>query len=479
MAGPWTRTTRRLHLQGVPADDRRERFQTGSDTTRKVTRSVRPEPRPAGGRRRSAPGRRPAARSAPSALGDRRAGLVVAQVVGLQRDRHDRRRPHVAGHPLVVVDQLRQRRDRRAVGHVQVRAAGLVHQHQRVRGRAVQQAERDARVGGMADRALALDPEHGARSRPLAALQHQPLGGPGDEVGHHVVHGDAPAGDGDAGLAGGHEGAGAARAAAPPGRAPGRPSSCRWRSRVPTVATTCASTLEVAARSARRGPAGARRRSRISTPCVAAAAASSGSSPRKSCSPLSTSSPALDRLAGSPPASRRAACRRPARCRSAARSARSASASVDAGHHRHVRVEAGHVVAHACAGAGRVDHRHHLVGAVADHAGGGLGVVLGEAALGEDRDRGSRPRSSGFTPRPGRSLGSTRAVVEAEPLERVVGVQQVAVEVDDVDQRRQLRGRRDAELRLVHAAEHHRQAERAGGVDHAVRLADAARLGRA
>ena len=47
----------------------------------------------------------------------------------------------------------------------------------------------------------------------LGALDDQPLGGAGDVVGDDLVHGDAPAGDRDAGLAGGHEDAGQA---APP-----------------------------------------------------------------------------------------------------------------------------------------------------------------------------------------------------------------------------------------------------------------------
>ena len=41
--------------------------------------------------------------------------------------------------------------------------------------------------------------------------------------------------------------------------------------------------------------------------------------------------------------------------------------------------------------------------------------------------------------------------------------QQVAVEVDVVAQARDLRARRDREARLVHAAEHHPEPERAAG----------------
>ena len=79
-----------------------------SDTTRKVTRSVRPEHassrRPAPYRTGSSAGR-PVC-SVAAAIAARAASS--SSVVGLQRDGHDRRRPHVAGHPLVVVDQLGQ-----------------------------------------------------------------------------------------------------------------------------------------------------------------------------------------------------------------------------------------------------------------------------------------------------------------------------------------------------------------------------------
>ena len=53
----------------------------------------------------------------------------------------------------------------------------------------------------------------------------------------------------------------------------------------------------------------------------------------------------------------------------------------------------------------------------------------------------------------------------------------IEFQVDDVDQRRQLHGGRDAQRGLVHAAQHHGQIEGASRVDHAMRLTDAARLG--
>jgi len=57
-----------------------------------------------------------------------------------------------------------------------------------------------------------------------------------------------------------------------------------------------------------------------------------------------------------------------------------------------------------------------------------------------------------------------------------VGQQQVAVEVDVVAETCDLRGRRDAQPGLEHAAEHDAEVERAGGVGHLDRLADAAGL---
>ena len=57
----------------------------------------------------------------------------------------------------------------------------------------------------MVDRALTLDPEQRPVSAPAMTLDHQPFGRAGDVVGHDLVDGDAPAGDRDPGLAGGHE----------------------------------------------------------------------------------------------------------------------------------------------------------------------------------------------------------------------------------------------------------------------------------
>ena len=68
------------------------------------------------------------------------------------------------------------------------------------------------------------------------------------------------------------------------------------------------------------------------------------------------------------------------------------------------------------------------------------------------------------------------AVDERHSRPRVVREQEVAVEVDVVEERRDLRARGDAQSRLDHAAEHAAEPERAGGVHHAHRLADPARF---
>ena len=153
---------------------------------------------------------------------------------------------------------------------------GLVAEHERVRRAAVDQAERDARVHRMQERALALDPEQLAAA--LDALDHEPLGGAGDEVGDDGVDGDPPAGDRDPGLPGRDEHASARPRRARlevelerdghlPDRAVGadRQDDPRRRRRG-------------SLRSGRSAPSGGLRRSRSSTPCRAASSASSGSS---------------------------------------------------------------------------------------------------------------------------------------------------------------------------------------------------------
>src|SRR5919202_5727150 len=81
-----------------------------------------------------------------------------------------------------------------------------------------------------------------------------------------------------------------------------------------------------------------------------------------------------------------------------------------------------------------------------------------------------------FDTKPGLLTRELYAVGELDARPRVLAQEEVAVEVDVVHQARDVRAGGDAEARLDHAAEHHTEAERAGGMHHADRFADAARL---
>ena len=83
-----------------------------------------------------------------------------------------------------------------------VLARGLVAQDQRIGAAAVQQAQGDAGIPRMNQAPL---PFHEDDVGVLRRLEHQPFRRPGDEVGHHGVHGDPPAFDEDPGLPGGDE----------------------------------------------------------------------------------------------------------------------------------------------------------------------------------------------------------------------------------------------------------------------------------
>src|SRR3954447_11871032 len=73
--------------------------------------------------------------------------------------------------------------------------------------------------------------------------------------------------------------------------------------------------------------------------------------------------------------------------------------------------------------------------------------------------------------------GSLDTAGEFNTRPRVVGEQEVPVEVDVVAEARDLRAGGDAEAGLDHAPEHDAEPERAGGMRHPHRLADPARLG--
>src|SRR5437763_6019885 len=71
---------------------------------------------------------------------------------------------------------------------------------------------------------------------------------------------------------------------------------------------------------------------------------------------------------------------------------------------------------------------------------------------------------------------SLDAVDEIDAWPRIVGEQEIAVEVDVVHQACDLRAGGDPQARLDHAAEHQPEVERACGVRHPHRFADAAGL---
>ena len=286
----------------------------------------------------------------------------------------------------------------------------------------------------MVDRALPLDPEDRAVAGPPVALQHELLGGAGDEVADHLVDGDAPPGDRDPGLAGGHELGAACPGAWPRGRAPGRPSSCPARSRSRRPAR-CAPTRRGWRRWARPGRPGARRRSRSSTPARGGRGGQLGVVAEEIVKAALDVQPGRQRLQH----------RRPERRRQLAAGRRDPDQ-----HHVGPNAAAprpgwrppgrpgqpGHVVARRSLPAlRRVDDSHGLGVGVAHDAGGGLRVLV-EAALAEHDVALHGHCSSGVTPSPGPAAGDDPPVVEAEAGEGVVGVQQVTVQVDDVDQRR-------------------------------------------
>src|SRR5919202_1971928 len=80
-----------------------------------------------------------------------------------------------------------------------VGAPRLVAEDVEVRRAAVHEPQRHAGVDRMDDRALSFDPQELAA--PLVALDDEPLGGAGEEVGHDGVDRDSPARDRDPGLA--------------------------------------------------------------------------------------------------------------------------------------------------------------------------------------------------------------------------------------------------------------------------------------
>ena len=100
-------------------------------------------------------------------------------------DREERRATAIGTFPAVMAEPAR-----------------LVDEDHGVGRRAVEEAQRHRRVGGVVERALAL---HEDPVTHLLGSLHEPLGGAIDEVGDDAVDSDAPALDHDARLPGGHE----------------------------------------------------------------------------------------------------------------------------------------------------------------------------------------------------------------------------------------------------------------------------------
>ena len=300
---------------------------------------------------------------------------------------------------LVGGHELGERLERQVRVVAQGRGAGLVDQHQHVRGRPVEQPERHAGVGGVEERALALDEEQVAA---LRALVHEPLGGPGHVVGDHVVHGQPPAGDRNPGLPGGHVHRRAARARAPRGPARASPPSCRSPCPSPRCAPPAPRPCGWPGPAGTVRSGGAARRSRRPVPRRSAAARSSGSAASSVWRPASRSSPAsiassrAGRHAGSslPPVGAT-----PISSVVAPRSI----ASATLGHHRHVAQAERLDLGGRAAGVGGVHDRHHLAVAVPDHAVGGL------AAVARRRGPPRRSRAARSSPAPPRARGHRRA----------------------------------------------------------------------
>src|ERR671930_447294 len=121
----------------------------------------------------------------------------------VEREASDPGRSERKGDPLVQLDELGQARDRRPGIALDLRRACAMAEHEYVRRRAVDQAEGDAAVRGVHERALALDEEQLAASP--AAFDDETLRRSGEEVGDDGVDCDPPARDRDSGLAGWHE----------------------------------------------------------------------------------------------------------------------------------------------------------------------------------------------------------------------------------------------------------------------------------
>ena len=309
-------------------------------------------------------------------LRDRRAGVVVAlDPRGVEGDACHLRLARRERYRLVQSHELRKRRDRVPGAAFDLRRARRVAEDEEMRRRAVDEPERHARVHRVDERALPLDEEQLAAA-PLA-LDDEPLGGAGEEVGDDRVDGDAPACDRDPRLSGRHE----------DGRepAPARLEVELDRDRLLPDRAVRADREDDRSRRTSRfapvgtlSPCGGLRRSRSSTPCARASSVSSGSSETNSCRPLSTSRPAAMHAFRS---SRHAGGKRPpwvATPTTATVGSYGSASSTDPDD-RDALVTLSRPL--------RVEDRHHRIGPVADDPAHRLAVVrVVREALAEDED---------------------------------------------------------------------------------------------
>ena len=325
----------------------------------------------------------------------------------------------------------------------------------------------------MEQRALALDEQQVAA---LGALVHEPLAGAGDVVGDDVVDRDAPAGDRHAGLPGRHVDR------APPALAR-RPVELERHDLLADHGVRADAVHHPAPVRAAAGPVGHRQVGRRGAQVAqrhpgARRPRGAARGPRRAgCAarprrrrPAAIASSSVARHAGSslPPVG---ATPISSAVGARARSPRRSVATIGTG-----RRQNGHDLVGRAAGLGRVDHGHHVARAVADHAVGGLAVVRGEQALGEDRE--PLAHAAGSTPEPGPVRRAARARPRAaRPRNGSSASSRCPSRSTQSTSEASCAAGAIAELRLDHAAEHHAQPEGARRVHHAQRLAHAPGLG--
>ena len=279
------------------------------------------------------------------------------------------------------------------------------------------QPERHARVRRVEQRALALDEEH-ARRRARTPSSDELLGRAGDEVGDDGVDGDPPAGDRDPGLAGRDELARGCPRASPRASSSSATVIFPIAQSEPTVRTSVAPCVEVLAR--RHVEAGRRLAQVAQLDAVPAASRQLGVARR------GTRAGRSRRRARRGCTLRAARATRAGTARPASRRRRAPSSARTAARRRPCRRP----------GSPRARLPRPLASRARDDV---LAAVADDAARRSCRSAGRRsgPRRgraayAGATPSPGRSDGQLHTVDELDTGPRVVGEQQVAVEIDVV-----------------------------------------------